>query len=34
MLVPSPGEVGWYHAGSWQKVWSGNVLESSYELMQ
>ena len=34
MLVPSRGEVGWYHAGSWQKVWSGGVLESSYELMQ
>jgi hypothetical protein len=34
MLVPSEGEVGWYHAGSWQKIWSGSVFESSYELVQ
>ena len=34
MLVPSRGEVGWHQGGSWQKVWSGSVLESSYELMQ
>ncbi len=34
MLVPTHAEVGWYHAGSWQKVWSGSVLQSSYELMQ
>jgi hypothetical protein len=34
MLVPSRGELGWYHAGSWQKVWRGSVLESSYELTQ
>jgi hypothetical protein len=34
MLVPSGGEVGWYDAGSWQKVWTGSILESSYELMQ
>ena len=33
MLVPSRGEVGWYRAGSWHKVWSGSVLETSYELM-
>jgi hypothetical protein len=33
MLVPTLAEVGWYHGGSWQKVWSGSVLESSYELM-
>ena len=33
MLVPSGAEVGWYRAGSWQKVWSGSVLESSYELI-
>ena len=34
MLVPSFGEVGWYHGGSWERVWSGSVLESWYELMQ
>ena len=34
MLVPSGGDVGWYHAGSWQKVWTGSIVESSYELMQ
>ncbi|HET6778273.1 MAG TPA: DUF6544 family protein [Gemmatimonadales bacterium] len=34
MLVPSRGEVGWYQNGNWQKVWSGSVLESSYELLQ
>lgn len=34
MLVPTVAEVGWYHGGSWQKVWSGRVLESSYELTQ
>ena len=34
MLVPTLAEVGWYHGGSWQKVWSGRVLESSYELTQ
>jgi hypothetical protein len=34
MLVPSRAEVGWYDGGSWEKVWDGSVLESSYELMQ
>ena len=34
MLVPSSAEVGWYHGGVWQRVWSGSVVESSYELMQ
>lgn len=33
MLVPCRGDVGWYYAGSWQKVWHGSVIESSYELM-
>lgn len=34
MLVPTGAEVGWYHAGCWQKVWSASVVESSYELMR
>jgi len=33
MLVPSGAEVGWYDADGWQKVWSGSVLHSSYELV-
>ena len=33
MLVPSGGEVGWYHAGQWQKVWSGEIVRSEYEFV-
>ena len=31
MLVPSRGEVGWYSGGSWQSVWKGRILESTFE---
>ncbi len=34
MLIPSAGEVGWYRAGNWQKVWTGSVVESRYEYGQ
>ncbi len=32
LLVPSGGEVGWYHGGDWQKVWTGTVIEAAYEI--
>jgi hypothetical protein len=31
MLLPSSGEVGWYSGGSWQRVWKGRILESTFE---
>jgi hypothetical protein len=31
MLLPSRGEVGWYSNGSWESVWKGRVLESTFE---
>jgi hypothetical protein len=31
MLLPSRGEVGWYSGGSWQSVWKGRILESTFE---
>jgi hypothetical protein len=31
MLLPSRGEVGWYSNGSWQSVWKGRILESTFE---
>lgn len=31
MLLPSRGEVGWYRDGSWQSVWKGRILESTFE---
>jgi uncharacterized protein DUF6544 len=34
MLVPSEGEVGWYSAGKWEKVWIGRIAESGYEFIQ
>jgi hypothetical protein len=34
MLVPSPGEVGWYVGGKWQGVWKGNLVKAVYELAQ
>ncbi len=33
-LVPSGGEVGWYHGGTWQKVWTGEIVGSEYEFLQ
>lgn len=29
--VPARGEVGWYVAGQWQRVWTGDVVDSSYD---
>lgn len=34
MLVPSGGEVGWYHGGTWQQVWIGGIVGSEYEFVQ
>lgn len=34
MVVPSGGEVGWYHDGTWQKVWTGEIVGSEYEFVQ
>jgi hypothetical protein len=31
MRVPAEGEVGWYDAGTWQRVWTGHVIDASYE---
>jgi hypothetical protein len=25
------GEIGWYRGGSWQSVWKGRILESTFE---
>jgi hypothetical protein len=33
MLVPGGGKVGWYHHGTWQEVWTGTILESTYEFV-
>lgn len=32
MWVPARGEVGWYAENQWQKVWTGDVVDSSYDL--
>ncbi len=31
MSVPARAEVGWYAGGQWQKVWTGEVVDSSYD---
>ena len=34
MLVPAEGEVGWYSSGAWQSVWTGRIVDASYEFSQ
>jgi hypothetical protein len=34
MLVPSEGEVGWYSAGGWERIWEGNITEAGYEFAE
>ena len=29
--VPARGEVGWYVGGQWERVWAGEMLDSSYD---
>ena len=31
MRVPAEGEVGWYVAGTWRRVWKGTVTWATYE---
>lgn len=31
MRVPAEGEVGWYDNGEWRRVWTGHVIDTSYE---
>jgi hypothetical protein len=28
ILVPNPGEVGWYNDGEWRSVWRGGLVVS------
>ncbi|MEO8090651.1 MAG: DUF6544 family protein [Gemmatimonadales bacterium] len=31
MQVPASAEVGWHAEGQWQKIWTGDVVDSSYD---
>jgi len=31
MWIPASAEVGWHAEGQWQKVWTGDVVDSSYD---